>query len=450
MENKHDFMGTENITSLIIKFSFPAILGMFVNALYNVVDRIYIGRIKEIGHLAIAGLGIVFPLVIISFSFALLFGIGSSACISLNLGDKKVKKAEKYLGTAIFLGIVVSILITIFNYLFLDKLLYIIGASGYTFIYAKDYFSIINFGIFALIMFNILNAVIRADGNPKMAMFTVLSGAIVNIVLDPILIFYFHLGVKGAAIATIISQYISFVLALYYFVSKYSKLKILTKYIRFDYEKAKKIILLGSSAFAIQIGFSLVNSILNVVLKKYGGDISISAMTIVQSLMTFLLMPIFGINQGIQPILGYNYGARKYKRVASTLLQGILGATVICIIGFVLIRLYGSRMLLIFNKNRDLIKITTRALNIYTLMLPIIGFQIVSSIYFQAIGKPRLSLLISLSRQILVMIPSLFLLSRIFGLNGIWYATPTADLIATLITFVYIMKELKYLKMEEN
>ncbi|WP_068449345.1 MATE family efflux transporter [Caviibacter abscessus] len=450
MENKHDFMGTENITSLIIKFSFPAMLGMFVNALYNVVDRIYIGRIKEIGHLAIAGLGIVFPLVIISFSFALLFGIGSSACISLNLGDKKVKKAEKYLGTAIFLGIVVSILITIFNYLFLDKLLYIIGASGYTFIYAKDYFSIINFGIFALIMFNILNAVIRADGNPKMAMFTVLSGAIVNIVLDPILIFYFHLGVKGAAIATIISQYISFVLALYYFVSKYSKLKILTKYIRFDYEKAKKIILLGSSAFAIQIGFSLVNSILNVVLKKYGGDISISAMTIVQSLMTFLLMPIFGINQGIQPILGYNYGARKYKRVASTLLQGILGATVICIIGFVLIRLYGSRMLLIFNKNRDLIKITTRALNIYTLMLPIIGFQIVSSIYFQAIGKPRLSLLISLSRQILVMIPSLFLLSRIFGLNGIWYATPTADLIATLITFVYIMKELKYLKMEEN
>lgn len=446
MENKHDFMETENITSLIIKFSFPAMLGMLVNALYNVVDRIYIGRIPDIGHLAIAGLGIVFPLVIISFSFALLLGIGSSACISLNLGDKKIEKAEKYLGTMIFMSILLSIVITVFNYLFLDKMLIMIGASGATFVYSKDYFSIINLGVFALIMSNSLNSVIRADGNPKMAMFTVLIGAIVNIILDPIFIFYFNLGVKGAALATIVSQYISLAWTVYYFTSKQSKLKIVPEYVRFNYSRAKKIFLLGSSAFAIQIGFSLVNSLLNITLKKYGGDISIGAMTTVQSIMTFLLMPIFGINQGIQPILGYNYGAKKYKRVASTLLQGILGATIICCIGFVLVRIFGNDMIKIFNKNTDLIGLATKALKIYTLMLPIIGFQIVSSIYFQAIGKPRLSLLISLSRQILVMIPSLFILSKIFGLNGIWYATPTADLIATIITFVHIIKELKYLR----
>lgn len=450
MENKHNFMETESITRLLIKFSIPAIVGMFVNALYNVVDRIYIGNIKDIGHLGITGVGVVFPVVILIFSFSLLIGIGSAAAVSLKLGMKDREEAERFLGVAVFLSFAISAILMLVIFFYMDKIIYLIGGSSQTFIYAKGYLFYINLGVPAAILGLVLNSVIRSDGSPKIAMGTLLVGAITNIVLDPIFIFVFNMGVKGAAIATIISQYMSMFWTVYYFTSNRSKIKLIKKDIKFNFYKAKEICLLGSSAFAIQLGFGLVTYILNAVLKKYGGDTSIGAMAIVQAFMTFMAMPIFGINQGIQPILGYNYGAEKYKRVKEALYKGIFAATIICIIGYTSVRLFSDDLVKIFTTNTELEAITKYGLKAYTLVFPIVGFQIVSSIYFQAVGKPKMSFFISLSRQIIVMIPCLVILPIFFGLKGIWYAAPTADSIATLISYILVRKEIKKLnKLEE-
>lgn len=450
MENKHNFMETEGITKLLIKFSLPAMVGMFVNALYNIVDRVYIGNIKDIGHLGITGVGISFPIVILIFSFALLIGIGGAASMSLKLGEKNKEEAEKILGVIFFFSIFVSVVLMILINLYMDKIIMLIGGSEQTFSYAKSYLWYLNWGAPGVIVGISLNAAIRADGSPKMAMTTLLLGAITNIVLDPVFIFYFGLGVKGAAIATIISQYFSAIWTIYYFNSTLSKLKIHKKYIRYDIKKIKKICALGSSAFAIQIGFSLVTYFLNKVLKKYGGDISIGAMAIIQSIISFMSMPIFGINQGIQPILGYNYGAKRYERVRETMFKAMSLATVICILGFLTSQFFASYLIRIFTDNKELEKLTVYGLRIYTLAFPIIGFQIISSIYFQAVGKPKMSFLISSSRQILFMIPSLFILAKLFGMRGVWYATPVADSLSTLITFFLIKQELKHLKELEN
>lgn len=450
MENKHNFMETEKITKLLIKFSLPAIIGMVVNALYNVVDRIYIGNIKETGHLGITGLGLVFPIIIITFSFALLIGLGGAATISLKLGEKEKDEAENYLGVAAFYALMVSFIIVLIGNLFMDKIIYLIGASEITFPYAKSYLSIIIFGTPAVILGNTLNAAIRSDGSPKMAMTTLLIGAIINIILDPIFIFYFNLGVRGAAIATIISQYISAFWTIYYFSSRLGKIKLYPKYIKFDFQKMKKISERGSSAFGIQIGFSLVTYILNKILKQYGGDISIGAMTIIQSIMAFMAMPIFGINQGTQPILGYNYGAKRFDRVREALYKAIFFASVICVTYFILIRFTAPILVNIFTDNKSLKSLAIHGLKIYTLAFPVIGFQIISSAYFLAVGKPKLSFLISLLRQIIVMIPCLIILGKIFGIMGIWYATPLADTISTLLTFILVRREIKILKKMEN
>ncbi|NME35569.1 MULTISPECIES: MATE family efflux transporter [Fusobacterium] len=446
MDTKHQFMGNEKITKLLLQFSIPAIIGMLVNALYNVVDRIYIGNIKEVGHLAIAGVGVTFPITLFIFSFALLVGLGGATNISLNLGKKKLLKAERYLGTAFALGTIISIISTILVILFIDNLISMLGGSENTFKYAKDYLFIIAFGFPGNLIGYITNTIIRSDGNPKMAMATLLIGAITNIILDPIFIFYFNMGVKGAAWATIISQYISAIWATSYFLSKYSGLKLKKENMKLPFSKIKSICIMGGASFSLQIGISLVNYIFNTTLKIYGGDMAIGAMAIIQGIIMFITMPIFGINQGLLPILGYNYGARLFPRVKEALFKGIFAATVICLLNFITIQFFSKYFIFIFTKETSLINIAAKGLKIQTFMLPIVGFQIVSSIYFQAIGKPKMSMFIGLSRQIIVLIPCILLLSSLFGLDGIWFAAPTSDFIATLLTFILVKKELLHLK----
>lgn len=364
---------------------------------------------------------------------------------------EKKEEAEKFLGIAVYIAIIISFVLFVILHMYIDKIIYLLGGSEETFTYAKMYLRYLNFGIPAVIIGNVLNAAIRSDGSPKMSMATLLIGAVTNIVLDPIFIFYFNMGVKGAAIATIISQYLSAGWTLYYFSSKLGKIKLHKKYIGFDLKKSKEICMLGSSAFAIQIGFSLVTYSLNKTLKMYGGDMSIGAMAIIQSIVTFMSMPIFGINQGILPILGYNYGAKKYKRVKETMFKAIFIATIICVFGFLAARLLSEYLVGIFTDSKDLENLAIYGLKKYTLAFPIIGFQIISSIYFQAIGKPKMSFLISSSRQILFMIPAIFILGKLFGLKGIWYAAPVADISSTFITYILIKNEIFQLsKMEEE
>lgn len=446
MEKKHQLMGTEKITKLLIQFSLPAIIGMLVNALYNIVDRIYIGNIEKVGHIAIAGVGIVFPIVIFVFGFSILIGLGSATNASLNLGRKKKEEAERFLGTAIFFGFIVSLVLMVLVLWKLEWLVSILGGSDKTGIYAAQYLKILAFGFPAAVVGYVANASIRSDGNPKMAMATLLIGAITNIVLDPIFIFYLKMGVRGAAWATIISQYVSGIWAIYYFTSKFSGMKLYVKNLKLNFEKIKSIASLGSAPFAIQMGASIVNYTYNSTLKIYGGDAGIGAMAIVQAVITFISMPIFGINQGLQPILGYNYGARLYPRVKEALFKAIFAATVLCVIDFLAIQFLSKYFINIFTQENELVRIASVGLKIQTFMLPIVGFQIIASIYFQAIGKPKMSFFMSLTRQIIVLIPCILIMSKLFGVKGIWFAGPTADFIATVLAFIFIKMELKHLK----
>lgn len=456
MVNEHQFMEKEKITTLLFRFSLPAVIGMFVNALYNVVDRIYIGKFTS--DIALAGVTIIFPLMIFIFAFSIMIGLGNASSVSLLLGAKEKEKAEKFLGTALVYAGIVSLILMIIIFFNLKKLIFLMGASEISASYSEIYLKIITFGIPASIIGYVANASIRSDGNAKIAMFTLLIGAITNIILDTILVYFLRLGVFGAAWATIISQYVSAIWAVYYFLSKYSLLKLKFQNLSFDFSKIKRISALGSAPFAIQIGSSLVNLVYNKTFKIYGGDTALAAMGIVQSAIMFVTMPIFGINQGLQPILGYNYSAKLYKRVKEALFTAIFIATIICFINLILVQNFSQYFAIIFSKanqdsNQLLIKIATRGLKIQLLMLPIIGFQIVSAIYFQAIGKPKMSFFMSLIRQIIILIPSIIILSRFFGENGVWFAAPTSDVIATVVTFIFIKRELKHLnklEIEQN
>lgn len=446
MEDKHEIMGTEKITKLLIHFSLPAIIGMIANALYNIVDRIYIGNIEEVGHLAIAGVGLNFPVTIFVFGFAIFIGLGNATNVSLSLGNKNKDEAEKFLGTSLILGVLVSILIVILILLNLDRVVYLLGSTEKTFDYAKVYLEIVALGFPAVILGYIANAAIRADGSPKMSMITIGVSALINIILDPIFIFYYDMGIAGAAWATVISEYVYVIWGISYFFSKRSGIKIHLINLKLIKDKIIQIAILGSAPFAIQMGGTGVNFTYNNMLKIYGGDVGLGAMSIVQSVVLFLSMPVFGVNQGLQPILGYNYGAKLYERVKKALYCGIIFATIICIVNFTILQFFSHEIVKIFTSKADLLELASRGLRIQTMMLPIIGFQIISSVYFQAVGKPKMSMFISLSRQIVLLIPCILIMARTFGAMGIWYAGPTADFLATVVTFILIRKELRNLK----
>lgn len=447
MENKHQVMGTEKITKLLLQFSLPATIGMLVNALYNIVDRIYIGNIKNVGGLAMTGVTVTFPVVIFVFAFSIMIGLGNASNVSLCLGRKEKDEAEKYLGTAIVLGMLVSLVLMLVILYNLEKIVYLQGADKKSAIYAIDYLKIVSFGIPGAMVGYIANASIRSDGNAKIAMGTLIIGAVINIILDTVFVIYLQMGVSGAAWATVISQYISGIWAVYYFISKFSILKIKVENLKLCYKKIIKIVSLGSAPFAIQMGAMLVNSTYNNTLE---GNTAIGAMGIVQAVIMFVTMPIFGINQGLQPILGYNYAAKLYKRVKEALFRGIFIATIICIVNMILIQLFSVEITSIFVRdNPELLNIASNGLKIQLLALPIIGFQIISSIYFQAIGKPKMSLFMGLTRQLIILIPCILILSR-YGEKEIWFAAPISDTLASILTFIFIKLELKHLTELEN
>ncbi|MGL5125562.1 MAG: MATE family efflux transporter [Fusobacteriaceae bacterium] len=443
-------MGTEKIGKLLLKFSVPAMIGMIVNALYNVVDRVYIGRIPVTGAYDIAGVGLIMPVMTISFAFSLMVGMGGSTLISLNLGKKKIEKAEQYLGSGIVYGFILGIFLTVMTLFFKNDIVNFLGKSKEIVDPALEYLEMVALGFPFLIVGYTANTSIRSDGNPKVAMGTLLIGAILNIILDPIFIFGLDMGVKGAGLATIISQFASMLWAVTYFISSKSKMKIRKNNLKLEISLIKSITKLGVAPFFLQVGSGLVIFTLNSVLEKVSGSYAVAAMTIVQGISMFFIMPIFGINQGLLPIAGYNYGAKLYSRVYEVLLKAIKAATVISTIGFLGIQLFSKYFIYVFTQNEETVKIATNGLRLYSLMMPLIGFQVVSSIYFQAIGKPKTTMFLSLSRQVIFLIPLVLLLSKLFGEMGVWSAAPIADFLAFLITFYMIKRELKNLKKLEK
>lgn len=440
-------LGEEPIGRLLLKFSIPAIVGMLVNALYNVVDRIFIGR--GVGQLAIGGLYIAFPINLITMAFAMLIGIGGNSLVSIRLGQKRRKDAEQIIGNAITALLGIGIIISLLGLIFLKPLLIAFGASETILPYSYDYMKIILLGVPLHVIGFGLNNFIRGEGNPKIAMGTMLIGAITNIILDPIFIFVFNMGVKGAALATIIAQALSGAWVLRYFLYGNSLLKIKKKNLRLKRSILKEIVSIGFAPFGMQIGASMVTVILNNSLRVYGGDIANASMGVIHSISTLMVMPIFGINQGSQPIIGFNYGAEKYHRVIKTLKLAILAATSILTIGFIVTQLFPETLIRLFLENEEelseILGVATKGLRIYLATLPIIGFQIVSSNYFQATGKPKHSMFLSLSRQVLILIPALLILPKMFSLTGVWLAAPTSDILASITTGIFLARDLRKL-----
>lgn len=447
--NKQKRLGEEPILKLLLSFSIPAIVGMVVNTLYNIIDRMYIGRIEGIGPLALTGVGITMPIMTIILAFGMLVGIGTAARVSLKLGEHNKDSAEEHLGNAFTLIIIISLAITILGLMFLDPILGVFGASENTEIYARQYMQIIFIGTIVNMLSFGLNHSIRSDGSPKVAMLSMLIGAITNIILDPVFIFGFGMGVRGAAIATVISQILTTIWILQYFTIGKSIIKLKVSNLKLKLPIIISIFSIGMSPFSMQLAASVVQVLANNSLKEYGGDLAIGAMTIISSVSMIFLMPIFGINQGSQPIIGYNYGAKQYDRVKETVKYGAIAATIIVVIGWIVTQSAPQVLIAIFNNDPELVGIATNGIKIYLFMMPLVGFQVISSNYFQSIGKAKISMFLSLLRQVILLIPCILILPKIFELNGIWLSGAVCDGLSSLITGIIFFYSVKKLKAEE-
>lgn len=432
-----------SIGKLLLKFSIPAVIGMLVNAMYSIVDRIFVGR--GVGSLALSGVGVTFPISNIIMAVGMLVGTGSAAVVSIKLGEKKPKRAERIIGNAFLLSIILSIIVSIVGIIFLEPILVVLGASPDIMPYAKQFGTIILIGaVFQNVGFGI-NPIIRSEGDPKTAMLTMLIGAFLNTIINPILIFGFKLGVSGSALATVISQTVCTVWIFIYFTKGKSLLKLRRSNINLQNSVIKEIISIGMSPFAMQVAASLVTITLNKSLVTYGGEIAIGALALINSIAMLILMPMLGINQGAQPIIGYNYGAKNIDRVKRTLLYSTIAAGTVSIVGFIIVHLFPSQIIGIFNNDAKLVEMGSNGLSLFLMMFGFVGFQASIANYFQAIGKAKHSMFLSLSRQVLLLIPLTIILPHFFQLNGVWMAGATADFISTLVAFIFIAVELKKL-----
>lgn len=438
----------ESITKLLVQFSIPAIIGMLVNALYNVVDRIFVGQF--VGNIGIGAIFVSSPLSLILMAFAMLVGVGGNSLSSIRLGQGRKEDSDRILSQSLTLSIILSTILMVLGLVFLEPLLVTFGSSKEMLPYAINYTKIILYGAPLQFIGFALNNFIRGEGNPKIAMFTMLIGAFANIILDYVFINYLDMGIEGAAWATLIGQGLSMIWVLYYFLRGNSLLKIRKEYLKLDFPLIREIFSLGFSPFSMQLAASMVTMFLNTSLSKYGGDIAVSSMGIINGITMLILMPIFGINQGAQPVIGFNHGANQPDRVKEALFKAMAAATFIALLGFIMIRTIPEKLFLLFlDKNdniSDILAVGIEGLKYYLLLLPIIGAQIVSTNYFQATGKPRQAAILGLSRQVLILIPAILILSKMFGLKGVWIATPVSDFGATLLTLTFLIKDLKSYK----
>ena len=446
---KENILGTEKISSLIRKFSIPCIISMVVNALYNIVDQIFIGR--GVGYLGNGATNVVFPLTIIGLAISLMCGDGTSAYLSLKLGEKKKDEAAKGVANGIILSCILSVLFCAITLIFLPQLLNLFGCTDNLRELSLAYGGIIAMGLPFTMVATTLNSIIRSDGSPKYSMATMITGAVLNIILDPIFIFKFNMGVQGAAIATVISQILNFVLNVLY-IRKFKSIRISKKSLALNFNVIKKIMALGISSFITQMSYVCVMSVINNLLGKYGADtkygseIPITVVGIVMKINQILTSVILGIAVGAQPIFGYNYGAKKLDRV-KTALKYVIGSSVcISTLAFILFQTIPDKLISIFGSGDDnYIEFACIAFRTYLLLCICNGVQIPSGIFFQAIGKSSKSALLSLSRQIILLIPSMLILGGIFGLTGVLAAGPVADGIAFVLACTLLFLEIKNL-----
>lgn len=439
-------MGSKKILPLLVEFSIPAIIGMLVNAIYNVVDRIFIGNAPGLGAIGIAGITISYPVTLVLMAISLMVGVGGATRFSIALGQKKHKEAAIYQGNAIILTVIFGLIFMVFGNLFVNSLLVMLGSSDRVLPYARDYLSIVLYGAVFQCVTMCGNNFSRAQGNPKNAMISQLIGAGFNIVFDYILIIKFNMGMQGAALATIGGQFLSMIWQLCYLCSNRSLIKLDLQHIKIRISFALDIIRTGIPAFLMQMANSVLNFILNSSLGTYGGDVAISTVGIITSFQTICQMPLTGLMQGQQPLISYNYGAQKIDRVKETLKYSIIGGTIIALLGFLAVELFPKTIILMFNNEPEVVELGTRAIRIWFICLPLLGAQIMSANYFQCIGKIKVASVLNLLRQVIVLIPMILILSSLIGLDGIFIAVPIADLTAFLITIFLFIKSIRKIK----
>lgn len=424
-------LGTENIGKLLMQYAVPAIIAMTASSLYNMVDSIFIGH--GVGTMAISGLALSFPLMNLAAAFGSLVGVGAATLISVKLGQKDYDTAQRVLGNVFVLNILLGVAFTVIVMAFLDPILYFFGGSDETVGYARDYMYIILLGNTITHLYLGLNAVLRSSGHPQKAMYATIATVIINTILDPVFIYGFGWGIRGAAIATIVAQIISLMWQLWIFSSKEEPLHFHRGIFRLKRKIVFDSLAIGMSPFLMNMAACFIVILINQGLKKYGGDLAIGAFGIVNRLVFIIVMIVMGLNQGMQPIAGYNFGAKQYERVTKTLKLTIIYATGVTTFGFIIGMLFSDTVVGIFTSDAELIELSAKGLRIVVMFFPIIGFQMVTANFFQSIGMASKAIFLSLTRQMVVLLPCLLILPRFFGAAGVWYSMPISDLLASLI-----------------
>lgn len=440
MDNKQATLelGTKPVGRLLMQYALPAIVAMVAASLYNMVDSIFIGQ--GVGALAIAGLAITFPFMNLSAAFGAAIGVGSCTFISMKLGQRDYAIANKILGNCMMLNIVVGLCFGGICLLFLDPILRFFGASDNTLPYARDYMQIILCGnVFTHLYFG-LNAVLRSASKPRHAMYATIFTVVVNTILDPIFIYGLDWGIRGAAFATVLSQFLALSWQWRLFSNKNELLHFDYSLFRLDKPIVKNIIGIGISPFAMNACSCIVVIFVNTCLMKHGGDLAVGAYGIANRIGFVFVIVAMGVNQGMQPIAGYNYGAQNYDRLRKVVKLAISCATVVCTVGFLVAMFAAHPCARLFTKDESLINLASTAIRMMMMMFPIVGFQIVVTSFFQSIGKAKVSMFLSLSRQLLFLVPALAIFSEIWGLWGIWSAMPFSDALATLVAAVMMKK----------
>lgn len=427
-------LGTEPIGKLLKNYAVPAIIAMTASSLYNIIDSIFIGH--GVGPLAIAGLAVTFPLMNLSAAFGTLVGVGATTLVSVLLGQKNYEVANKVLGNVVILNTVIGLLFMTAALVFLDPILYFFGASENTIIYAREYMRIILAGNAITHLYLGLNSVLRASGQPKMAMFLTILSVLINTAVAPVLIFGLDMGISGAAIATVLAQTVSLAVILKHFSNQEGVLHFSRKIFRIDWRIAKDSLAIGLAPFLMNSAACIVTLFINQQLKKYGGDLAIGAYGIVNRISFLFIMINMGFNQGMQPIAGYNYGRRNYTRVKAVMWTTVKYATAVTCTGFLIAMFFPHQAVSIFTSDPQLIEFASKGLRMLTLAFPFVGFQMVSSNFFQCLGMVNKAILLSMSRQILFLIPCVYILPRIFGNIGVWISFPIADFAAFVIAAV--------------
>ena len=437
-------LGTESIGKLLMQYAVPAIIAMTASSLYNMVDSIFIGH--GVGTMAISGLALTFPLMNLAAAFGSLVGVGASTLISVRLGQKDYDTAQRVLGNVVVLNILLGVAFTVVVMAFLDPILYFFGGSDQTIGYARDYMQIILLGNAVTHLYLGLNAVLRSSGHPQKAMYATIATVMINTLLDPLFIYGFGWGIRGAAIATIVAQIISLLWQFKLFSNKEE----LLHFHRGIFRLKRKIVLdslaIGMSPFLMNLAACFIVILINQGLKRHGGDLAIGAFGIVNRLVFIVVMIVMGLNQGMQPIAGYNFGARRYDRVNRVLKLTIIYATAVTTFGFLVGMLMPDVVVSIFTSDQELIDLSARGLRIVVMFFPIIGFQMVTANFFQSIGMASKAIFLSLTRQMVVLLPCLLILPRFYGTAGVWYSMPVSDLIASLIAVAMLVWQFRKFK----